>query len=59
MGARTRIHRRTTATPSASKAPPRFFHVSTRYGWVPVDFTNSAGPSQFVKLGKGSTYRRS
>lgn len=57
MGARTRIRRPTTATPSASKAPPRFLHVSTNYRWIPVSWDNPSGPARFVAVTRGSTYR--
>jgi len=57
MGARSRINRPTNATP-AKAAPPRFVHVSTDYRHVPVDFRNPSGPTRFVRVRPGTTYRR-
>ena len=61
MSIKTRIRRPTTATPRNLRRE-RFVHVSTNYGWVhPTDAIGRsilAAPAQFVKLGKGSTYRR-
>ena len=53
----TRINRPTYATPR--KNPPRrFIHVSTRYGWRPVNRDDPRGPVEFRKLVSGVTYRR-
>lgn len=57
MSAKTRIKRPTTATPA--KLPTRMVHQSTHYGWV--DANSERNPSvrpQFVKLAKGTTYRK-
>ena len=53
----TRIKRPTYATPR--KAPTgRFVHVSTDYRWIERYPGYLGGPADFVKVTKGSTYRR-
>lgn len=37
------------------KVEGRMVHQSTHYGWVQA---NPSAPAQFVKLAKGTTYRR-
>jgi len=54
MSSTTRIKRPTTSTPRKLPAG-RMLHVSTNYGWLQLD---PGVPAQFVKFGKGTTYRR-
>ena len=56
MSAVTRIKRPTYATPR-NVGTRRYLHVSTDYRWVPVDPTQPNGRAQFVKVGRGTTYR--
>ena len=52
-----RINRKTYATPRRDSRPLRFLHVSTNYGWMPIDPLNPSGSVQFVKISSGNTYR--
>lgn len=57
MSKATRINRPTSATPR--KAPMgRMIHVATNYAWVGGLATDAPGPARFVKLARGTTYRR-
>lgn len=55
MSAVTRIKRPTYATPRRDAGPLRFLHVSTYYGWLPVDPKVPSGPVRFVKIARGVT----
>ena len=57
MSAKTRINRPTTATPR-NVGTRRYLHVSTDYRWLPVDPNFPAGRARFVKVGRGSTFRK-
>lgn len=54
MCAKTRINRPTYAT---LKHRGKMIHQSTHYVWLPITGQIS-GPARFVKVSKGSTYRR-
>ena len=54
MSIKARIRRPTTATPRTLRLE-RFVHVSTDYQWLTF---HPGMPAKFVKVGKGTTYRR-
>jgi hypothetical protein len=56
MSAVTRIKRPTYSTPRGHAG--RVVHVSTRYGWIPVNPFDPTGPTRFAKFAPGVTYRR-
>lgn len=45
------------STPRKSRAG-RMVHVSTSYAWMPVYPRHPQGPANFIKVGRGVTYRR-
>ena len=55
MSIKTRIRRPTTATPRTLRRE-RFVHVSTDYRWLTF---HPGMLAKFVKVGPGTTYRRS
>ena len=58
MNAVTRIKRPTYATPRRDTRPPRYLHISTNYAWVAVDPAVPHGSARFVKVGRGTTFRK-
>ena len=57
MSAITRIKRPTYATPR-NVGTRRYLHVSTDYRWMAVDPSRVSGPTHFVKVGRGTTFRK-
>jgi hypothetical protein len=57
MNAKTRTKRPTTASPR-NVGTRRYLHVSTDYGYVPVNPLNPLGKARFSKVGPGTTYKR-